>query len=56
MTEHFGNPDFWIALAVGVVSSGILILWLYRGGRKPLQKVDGEGDAHRDASPDQRRD
>jgi 1,4-dihydroxy-2-naphthoate octaprenyltransferase len=34
MSEDLRNPEFWIVLAVGLVSLGFFIRWLYTGGRK----------------------
>jgi hypothetical protein len=35
MLENLGNPEFWIALGIGLGSLGLFIYWLRTGGRKP---------------------
>jgi len=34
MIEDLRDPEFWLALAVGLASVGIFIRWLLTGGRK----------------------
>ncbi len=33
MNEYVRNPEFWAALAVGLVSVGLLLYWLITGAR-----------------------
>jgi hypothetical protein len=34
LSENFGNPDFWLALAASLLAAGFFIRWLYTGGRR----------------------
>ena len=34
MSEELSNPQFWIALALGLVMLGIFIYWLSTGARE----------------------
>jgi hypothetical protein len=38
MTDDLRNPEFWLALAVGLVSLGFFIRWLHTGGRKSARQ------------------